>query len=56
MWRNEATAKGLAEGQAKGRDDARLEIARNLLGLGRPVEEIMLATGLSREEILGAKA
>jgi predicted transposase/invertase (TIGR01784 family) len=68
MWRNEATAKGLAEGLAKGRmegrtegrmegrDEARLGIARNLLRLGRPVEEIMLATGLAREDILGMKA
>jgi predicted transposase/invertase (TIGR01784 family) len=75
MWRNEAMAKGLAEGlakgldegrakgldegraegQAKGRDEARLEIARNFLKLGRPVEEIMLATGLSREDVLGMK-
>lgn len=43
--------KGLATGLAKGRAETSLAIARNLLGLGRPAEEIAQATGLSLQEI-----
>jgi predicted transposase/invertase (TIGR01784 family) len=46
---------GLAEGREKGlvegRTEARLTIARNLLKLGRPVDEVMAVTLLSREEV-----
>ena len=43
--------EGLAKGWAKGREEERLSIARNLLGLGRPIEEIAQATGLEPEKI-----
>ena len=43
--------KGQEEGRAKGREEERLSIARNLLELGRPVEEIAQVTGLEPEKI-----
>jgi predicted transposase/invertase (TIGR01784 family) len=49
--REEGREEGRAEGLEKGREEERLAIARNLLGLGRPVEEIMIVTGLSKKEI-----
>jgi predicted transposase/invertase (TIGR01784 family) len=43
--------EGLKKGREEGRTEERLAIARNLLGLGRPIEEIMIVTGLSKKEI-----
>ena len=43
----EGMEKGIAEGEKKGRYD----IARNLLAMGLPIDSIMQATGLSRDEI-----
>jgi len=43
----EGIEKGLAQGMEKGRK----EIARKLLKLNLPVEQISEATGLKREEI-----
>ena len=36
---------------AEAREDERLNIARRLLKLGIPIESIILATGLTREEV-----
>jgi predicted transposase/invertase (TIGR01784 family) len=44
-------AEGLAEGEIKGRNQKALEIARNLIDIGMPVEKIADATALSYEEI-----
>jgi predicted transposase/invertase (TIGR01784 family) len=44
-------AEGLAEGESKGRDAEKLEIARKMKAAGRPLEEIMAFTDLSFETI-----
>ena len=40
----------------EGREEERLEIARKLLNMNRPIEEIIIATGLTREEVEGLRA
>ena len=49
--RVEGRAEGLVEGLAKGRSETLVEVAKNLLSIGTPIESIMKATGLSEEEI-----
>ena len=49
--RAEGMAEGRAEGRAEGMSQRSLEIARNLLSLGLPVDQIIQATGLTEEEI-----
>ncbi len=53
--RQEGLEEGRAEGRAVGRAEGELsksqEIARNLLGLGMPVPQIMQATGLTQKQI-----
>ena len=39
------------KGERKGKREGKLEIARNLKKLGVPLEQIVLGTGLSAEEI-----
>ena len=39
------------EGRSEGRRENQLEIAKNLLNMSLPVEDVMKATGLSRKEI-----
>lgn len=50
-----ARQEGLEEGRAVGRAEGELsksqEIARNLLGLGMSVPQIMQATGLTQKQI-----
>ena len=50
-----ARQEGLEEGRGVGRAEGELsksqEIARNLLGLGMPVPQIMQATGLTQKQI-----
>ena len=41
----------LERGKIEGLKKGRMEIAKNLLALGLPIETIIKATGLSREEI-----
>ena len=43
--------KGKEEGRAEGMSQRSLVIARNLLSLGLPVDQITQATGLTEEEI-----
>ena len=43
--------EGRAEGRAEGMSQRSLEIARNLLSLGLPIDQITQATGLTEEEI-----
>ena len=47
----EGEAKGIAIGEAKGRAEAHIEVARNLKAMGLPVADIAKATGLTSEEI-----
>ena len=49
--RAEGKEEGRAEGRAEGMSQRSLEIARNLLSLGLPVDQIIQATGLTEEEI-----
>ena len=44
--REEGLEQGLEKGLEQGREEGLLTVARNLLKLGRPVEEIVAATGL----------
>lgn len=46
-----AEEKGLAKGLAKGKKDKAVEIAKKLIDMGMPIDAIMKATDLSREEI-----
>ncbi|MBQ7269217.1 MAG: PD-(D/E)XK nuclease family transposase [Bacteroidales bacterium] len=46
-----AREEGLAEGEAKGREEGRADIARNLLRMKLPLEQISRATGLSVEAL-----
>jgi predicted transposase/invertase (TIGR01784 family) len=48
-------ASAKKEGKLEGERDARMEIARNLISLGLPIDSIMKTTGLSEEEIKGIK-
>ncbi len=43
--------KGKAEGRAEGRDAAMTDVAKSLLALGMPVEQIAQVAGLSIERI-----
>jgi len=45
--REEGELKGRLEGELKGK----LEIARTMLKMGKPIDEIVLITGLSKEQI-----
>ena len=49
--RAEGKEEGRAEGRAEGMSQRSLEIARNLLSLGLPIDQITQATGLTEEEI-----
>ena len=49
--RAEGKEEGRAEGRAEGMSQRSLEIARNLLSLGLPVNQITQATGLTEKEI-----
>ena len=44
-------AEGRIEGKNEGKNEKALEIARNLINIGMPVEKIADATALSYEEI-----
>ncbi len=43
--------KGLEQGREEGKLEEKLEIARNLLKVGIDIENIIIATGLTKEEI-----
>ena len=49
--KREGIAEGMKQGMEKGMKQRSLEIARNLLSLGLPVDQITQATGLTEEEI-----
>ena len=47
----EGRAEGLVEGLAKGRSETLVEVAKNLLSIGTPIESIMKVTGMTEDEI-----
>ena len=47
----EGRAEGLAKGRAEGRSETLVEVAKNLLSIGTPIESIMKATGMTEDEI-----
>ena len=47
----EGIGKGMAEGRAEGKAEGKAEVARNLKSIGIPIDQITMATGLSKEEI-----
>ena len=47
----EGLAEGLVEGRAEGRAETLVEVAKNLLSIGTPIESIMKATGMTEDEI-----
>ena len=49
--RTEGLAEGEARGEAKGRAEGKRETAKNLKAMGLSLEQIVCATGLSREDI-----
>ena len=49
--RVEGHAEGLVEGRAEGRSETLVEVAKNLLSIGTPIESIMKATGMTEDEI-----
>ena len=49
--RVEGRAEGLVEGFAKGRSETLVEVAKNLLSIGTPIESIMKVTGMTEDEI-----
>jgi predicted transposase/invertase (TIGR01784 family) len=49
--RLEGELKGKLEGELKGKLEGKLEIAHTLLKMEKPIDEIVLITGLSKEQI-----
>ena len=49
--RTEGRTEGRAEGRAEGKHNREIEIAKNLLNMLIPFDQIKKATGLSEEEI-----
>jgi len=47
----EGRIEGILEGEFKGKLEGKLEIARTLLKMGKPIDEIVLITRLSKEQI-----
>ena len=47
----EGRAEGLVEGRAEGRSETLVEVVKNLLSIGTPIESIMKATGMTEDEI-----
>lgn len=43
--------KGRAEGREQGRAEGKLEIAKNLLAMGIPMDKVVQASGLAEEQI-----
>ena len=50
-YQQDAQTEGLAEGEAKGRAEEKIKIAKNLLKQGFGIEAIMDGTGLTRQEV-----
>jgi len=48
---NEGMAQGIIKGRTEGRTEERLAIARNLMSMNFPIEQIVIATGLTHDEV-----
>ncbi|WP_235430868.1 MULTISPECIES: hypothetical protein [Heyndrickxia] len=53
--KQEARKEGREEGKREGRQEEKIEITRNLIKLGIPLDFIKKATGLSEKKILEIK-
>jgi predicted transposase/invertase (TIGR01784 family) len=51
IGRTEGITIGRTEGKAEGKAEGILEVAKNLLSAGVPIETVLTATGLTRKEI-----
>ena len=51
IGREEGREEGIALGEERGKLEEKREIARNLLKIGLPIDQIVLATDLSKQEI-----
>lgn len=49
--REQGKAEGRAEGREQGRAEVKLEIAKNLLAMGIPMDKVVQASGLTEEQI-----
>ena len=49
--REQGRAEGREQGRAEGRAEGKLEIAKNLLAMGIPMDKVVLASGLTEEQI-----
>lgn len=49
--RKQGRAEGRAEGREQGRAEGKLEIAKNLLAMGIPMDKVVQASGLTEEQI-----
>ena len=47
----DGTAKGKAEGITEGKVEGKAEVAKALIGIGMPVEQIVSVTGLTTEQV-----
>ncbi|MEC2306177.1 hypothetical protein [Weizmannia sp. CD-2023] len=53
--KQEARKEGREEGKREGRQEEKIEITRNLIKLGIPLDFIKKATGLSEKKVLEIK-
>jgi predicted transposase/invertase (TIGR01784 family) len=51
--REEGKIEGREEGKIEGREEGKIEVAKNLLSMNMTVDQVVSATGLSREEVEG---
>lgn len=49
--REQGRAEGRAEGREQGRAEGKLEIAKNFLAMGIPMDKVVQASGLTEEQI-----
>lgn len=49
--REQGRAEGRAEGREQGRAEGKLEIAKNLLAMGIPMDKVVQASGLTEKQI-----
>lgn len=49
--REQGRAEGREQGRAEGRAEGKLEIAKNLLAMGIPMDKVVQASGLTEEQI-----
>ena len=53
--RKEGLKDGRKEGLKDGKKEGKLDVAKNMLSDGLPIDRVVKLTGLSKEEILNAK-